>query len=109
MSSNGQKRGQTEEESSIFRKRHGHKRKWKKHRYRVRERERASLSQIRLGQFVVTQRLPFAGITTVNDVWQAHPYYWLSFTHARKHTHSVTFPASHKTQNIKAVSEFYHV
>jgi len=45
-------------------------------REREREREegeRAPPSQIGLGQFVVTQRLPFPGTTTVNDVWQAHP------------------------------------
>ncbi len=56
-----------------------------------RERKRESISsQIGLGQFVVTQRLPFLGTTTVNDVWQAHPHYWLSFTHARTHTHTHT-------------------
>lgn len=64
-----------------------------------REREREHPQPNRIGQFVVTQRLPFLGTTTVNDVWQAHPYYWLVFTHAHIHTHRLLFPHEHEAQN----------
>lgn len=63
--------------------------------------------QIGLGQFVVAKRLWFLGNTTVNDVWQAHPY-WLLFTH--KHTHRYSYNLPH-TRNItnKCVHVCIHI
>lgn len=94
MHTGGGKTQKLWEKSNIW-KRDGFFRKEKKKGGRKKERKwgwekeggkTVSPSQIGLGQFVVTQRLPFPGTTTVNDVWQAHPYYWLSFTQTHTHT-----------------------
>lgn len=76
------------------------KRERKRGRVRGRERERVERERERVfppaksdwGSLSSHKGLPFLGTTTVNDVWQAHPYYWLSFTHthSRGHTHTLT-------------------